>query len=192
MRLLLLVALAGVLLLPGVAGAQDGGPLLPPSANVGNERPMPPEVEATINRLTDEAVTRADHARARIARHHGRHLAGAFAKAAHWSYTWPVISANLVDTNEDRACGWGVSQYCYGDSKRNVFHNWSGDHYVTHEAIWAQYQYCLPGCDYADSCSAVVRTVDHNDGGRVNIVRNWYWTHKESSCNLDGPIAVVP
>lgn len=192
----LLAVLLASLALAGPAGAQD--PLDPPSPSTEAEPPMPPDVAATVDRLTDQARDRAAGARAAIARRHRHrpHLTGAFARAAHFSYTWPVVSGNLVSTNEDRACGWGTNQYCYGDSKRNVWWAWVGDHSVKHEAIWAQYTYCLPGCDYADSCAAIVRTVDHNDGGRVNIRQNYYWTHKESSCtlgNLDsGPISLVP
>lgn len=161
----------------------DPPPVFPPADQVT----MPPEVAATIDKLTDNAHARARERRATIARRHR-----ARARAAHWSYTWTVVTQNLISTNEDRACGWGASQNCYANSKRNVWRAWAGEHSVNHEAIWAQYTYCLPGCDYADSCSAIVRTVDHNDGGRVNIVQNYEWTHKESSCNLAGPMDVVP
>lgn len=204
MRKLIILIAALTLIVAAPAGAHLNADALdpPPVFPAADEAAMPPEVAATVDRLTHEAIDRAAHARvARIARssrsakEKRRAIARvrSRAQAAHFSYTFTQVANNLEDTNEDRACGWGSSQHCYGkDSMRNVFWAWVGDHSVKHEAIWAQYTYCLPGCDYADSCAAIVRTVDHNDGGRVNIRQRYSWTHRESSCNLDGPMALVP
>lgn len=112
------------------------------------------------------------------------------ARAAHWSYTWQQVQTNLKATNMDRACGYGANQYCRQDSMGSGWRAWVGDHSIRAEVQWSQYTYCLPGCDVWDHCAALVRVVDHNDGGRVNIREIYSWTHRESSCQI--PVGQVP
>lgn len=110
--------------------------------------------------------------------------------SAHFTYTWPVAQASLYDTNLDRACGWSAGQHCREDSMRAQWAAWVGEHSVKARITWTQYDHCLPGCDVNDYCQAVVRVVDHNEGGRVNIKQVYSWERKESSCVV--PVSVVP
>lgn len=186
-RLILLVLTLALMV--GVSPAQAHYPVLDESAlstpvfdkSPFGEPEMTPKQERKWHRVLYNAARRNGMNRA---------------QAAHFTYTYDVMWQNLMDTNLDRACGWGANQYCPSDDPnrrpRAPFRSWVGDHSLGTEFIWSQYTYCAPGCDVWDYCDVNVHVTDHNDGGRVNVNyagTKYVW---ESSCNISGPISTVP
>lgn len=118
---------------------------------------------------------------------------GAQAADAHWVYTYSQMWDSLQRTNLDRVCGWGAVQFCNTDTPRKAkFLSWVGSHSLNSEFVWTNLQYCGFNCDNYDFCDARVHVTDHNEGGRVNVNYLAEWYHKESSCNVNDPIQVVP